>query len=241
MKKPISLIGYCLTQAQVAQADAIASGMLIYTSLVCMISEDFQTISVKERPYAVTLFDLWQTGALLTSLDISHVYKWYKDLIKLQKKYPYNKLHWGSFISTAVTLRINAFNVAHICIRRTIMDGRDLILENAELMEFILEITLPRTEQEWIVDFKRLVNFKKLARNQHEIPPDTTRFDEWYIGIMEIIYDAIEVYDILSSIETRNYCPPMKSYIDKNCDIFAEYISPHDCNIQHQSQINIHL
>jgi zinc transporter 1/2/3 len=33
-------------------ADAIASGMLIYTSLVCMISEDFQTISIKERPYA---------------------------------------------------------------------------------------------------------------------------------------------------------------------------------------------
>jgi hypothetical protein len=156
-----------------------------------------------------------KSGVLLTSLDISHVYKWYKDLIKLQKKYPYNQLHWGSFENTAVTLRINAFNVAHICIRRTIMDGRDLILQNAELMEFILEITLPRTEQEWIVDFKRLVNFKKLARNQHEIPPDTTRFDEWYIGIMEIIYDAIEVYDILSSIETRNYCPPMKSLSTK--------------------------
>lgn len=32
-------------------ADAVASGMLIYTSLVSMISEDFQTISSKERPY----------------------------------------------------------------------------------------------------------------------------------------------------------------------------------------------
>jgi hypothetical protein len=34
-------------------ADAIAAGMLIYTSLVSMISEDFQTISAKERPYTV--------------------------------------------------------------------------------------------------------------------------------------------------------------------------------------------
>jgi hypothetical protein len=58
------------------------------------------------------------------------------------------------------------------------MDGRELILDNAELMELMLEITLPRTEQEWLEDFKKLVQFMKLHRNHHEIPPDTSRFDK---------------------------------------------------------------
>jgi hypothetical protein len=79
----------------------------------------------------------------------------------------------------------------------------------------VLEITLPRTEQEWLEDFRKLVQFKKLHRNQHEIPPDTSRFDEWYIGIMEIIWDANEVFDVLSSIHTRNHSPPTKSYSGK--------------------------
>jgi hypothetical protein len=164
---------------------------------------------------SVADIDPIKSGVLLTTLDTFHVYKWYKDLIKLQKKHPYDQLHWSSFISTAATMRINAFNVAHNFIRRTIMDGRELILENTEMMELILEIILPRTEQEWMEDFKKLVNFKKLARNQHEIPPDTSRFDEWYMGIMEIIWDANEVYDFLSSIHSRNHSPTMKSYSGK--------------------------
>jgi hypothetical protein len=44
-----------------------------------------------------------KSGVLLSSLDISHVCKWYKDLIELQKKRPYDQLHWSSFISTTVT------------------------------------------------------------------------------------------------------------------------------------------
>jgi hypothetical protein len=175
---------------------------------------------------AVADIDPLKSGVLLTSLDLLHVYKWYKDLQKLQKRHPYDKLHWGSFISSATTLRINAFNEAQSYFRRTIMDGMELFLDNEELMELILEITLPRTEQEWLEDFRRLVQFKKLKGNQHEIPPDTSRFDEWYMGIMELIFDAKEVFDILSSHPSRQYHPPMKSYSGKAglMQIFYEFI-----------------
>jgi hypothetical protein len=175
---------------------------------------------------AVADIDPTKSGVLLTYLDLIHVYKWYKDLLKLQKRHPYDKLHWGSFISTATCLRINAYNEAHSYFRKTIMDGMELFLENEELMELILEITLPRTEQEWMEDFKKLVQFKKLKDNAHEIPPDTSRFDAWYIAIMEIIFDAKEVFDILSSIPARNHPPPMKTYSGKAglMQIFYELI-----------------
>jgi hypothetical protein len=106
------------------------------------------------------------------------------------------------------------------------MHAMEIFLDNEELMEIILEITLPRTEQEWLEDFKRLVQFKKLKGNQHEIPPDTSRFDEWYMGIMEVIFDAKEVFDILSSVPSRHHCPPMKSYSGKAglMQIFYELI-----------------
>jgi hypothetical protein len=156
-----------------------------------------------------------KSGILLTHLDISHVYKWYKDLIKLQKKHPYDQLHWSSFLSTAMVLRINAFNVGKGYFRRNIMESRELVLENDEIMELLLEITLPSTEQGWIEDFQKLVQFRKLPRNQHEIPPDISRFDDWYIAIMELIWDAVEVYDLLTSIPERNLSPAMKTYSGK--------------------------
>lgn len=95
------------------------------------------------------------------------------------------------------------------------MDSRELGLENEELMELLLEITLPRTEQEWLEDFKKLVQFKKLPRNQHEIPPDISRYDDWYVGIMELIWDGNKIFDILSSLPERNQSPAMKSYSGK--------------------------
>jgi hypothetical protein len=192
---------------------------------------------------SVADIDPVKSGVLLTSLDLLHVYKWYQDLQKLQKKHPYDQLHWGSFISTAITLRINAFNEAQSYFRRTIMDGLELFLENPELMELILEITLPRTEQEWLEDFKKLVQFKKLKGNQHEIPPDTSRFDEWYMGIMELIYDAREVYEVLSSDPSRNHCPAMKSYSGKAglMQVFYEII-PMGTGKRIHSQISyVHL
>jgi hypothetical protein len=38
----------------------------------------------------------------------------------------------------------------------------ELLWKNEELIEIILEMTLPKTEQEWLEDLRRLVQFKKL-------------------------------------------------------------------------------
>jgi hypothetical protein len=192
---------------------------------------------------AVADIDPLKSGVLLTSLDLFHVYKWYKDLQKLQKRHPYDKLHYGSFISSTITLRINAFNEAQSYFRRTIMDAMELFLENEELIEIILEMTLPKTEQEWLEDFRRLVQFKKLKGNQHEIPPDTSRFDEWYTGIMEIIYDAKEVFDILSSHPSRQHHPCMRSYSGKAglMQIFYELIPMGTGKYIHSQISYVHL
>jgi hypothetical protein len=55
--------------------------------------------------------------------------------------------------------------------------------------------------------------------------------DNTYI-INECLFD--------SGAESDNFIA--KSFIEKNCDIFAEYISPHDCNIRlGDSKTNVHI
>jgi hypothetical protein len=174
----------------------------------------------------VANIDPVKSGILLTYLDIKQLYKWSQDLIRLQRKHPHNKLRWALFITDAMTLRINAFNEAKRIIRRTIISGMEIDLPNEELFNLILEIVLPKSEQDWVDDFKSLVKFRKLHRNQHESAPDITRYDAWYEGIMELLYEANEVNELLSSNTSRNFAPVMKSYNGKMglMQIFYELI-----------------
>jgi hypothetical protein len=173
--------------------------------------------SIKENTVVRTVanIDPVKSGILLSYLDIKQLYKWSQDLIRLQRKHPHNKLRWALFITDAMTLRINAFNEAKRIIRRTIISGMEIDLPNEELFNLILEIVLPKSEQDWIDDFKSLVKFRKLHRNQHESAPDITRYDAWFEGIMEICYEGNEVSELLSSNTSKNFAPVMKSYNGK--------------------------
>jgi hypothetical protein len=72
--------------------------------------------------------EIWTSSQVWTLL---HVYKWYQDLQKTAEKHPYDQLHWGSFISTAITLRINALMRPNPTFRRNHYGRiRTTILEN---------------------------------------------------------------------------------------------------------------
>jgi hypothetical protein len=144
--------------------------------------------------------DPTKSGVCLTYLDTPQVYKWSQDLVALQKKHPEEDLEHGLFIARNMVFRINAWNEAKQFLPRPIICGTTLNVPNKELFELILQIVLPKTEQEWIATFKRLVTFRKLPRNQHECPPDTARFDDWYNGIIEYTYEANEVVDLMASL-----------------------------------------
>jgi hypothetical protein len=188
------------------------------------IAED----SIRENTVvrSVANIDIVKSGILLTYLDISHLHKWTQDLIRLQRKNPHNKLRWALFITDPMTLRINAYNESKRIIRRTIINGMEIDLPNEELFDLILDITLPKSEQDWIDDFRNMVSFRKLHKNQHESTPDITRYDAWYEGIMEILYEANEINELLSANRTKNFAPVLKSYNGKPglMQIFYELI-----------------
>jgi hypothetical protein len=120
-----------------------------------------------------------KSGVCLTFLDIPQVYKWSQDLIALQKRHPYETLQHGLYISRSMTLRINASNEAKKFVNKSIIEGTEINLPNDELFNVLMQIVLRKNEQEWISNFKKLVTFRKLPRNQHGNAPDTTRFDDW--------------------------------------------------------------
>jgi hypothetical protein len=60
-----------------------------------------------------------------------------------------------------------------------------------------------------------MVLFRKLPRNQHETAPDATQFDDWYNAIIEYIYEANDIVDLLASIKERNFTPCMQTYNQK--------------------------
>jgi hypothetical protein len=188
------------------------------------IAED----SIRENTVvrSVANIDIVKSGILLTYLDISHLHKWTQDLMRLQRKHPHNILRWALFITDPMTLRINAYNESKRIIRRTIINGMEIDLPNEELFDLILDITLPKSEQDWIDDFKKLVSFRKLYKNQHESTPDTTRYDAWYEAIMEILYEANEINELLSANKAKNFAPVLKSYNGKPglMQIFYELI-----------------
>jgi hypothetical protein len=110
---------------------------------------------------------------------------------------------------------ISAYNDAVGYIRNPIMSGSTLNLPNEQLFNIILQIVLPKTEQEWIQDFKKLVHFRKLPKNQHEYAPDPTRFTDWYQGTLEFVHEANEVVDFLSAIPKQDFTPVMKTFNQK--------------------------
>jgi hypothetical protein len=149
-----------------------------------------------------------------------------KDLEALQKKHVPEILPWRSFISKATSFRISAFNDCKRIIRLNVLQGTELDLDNADLLNLIMRIVLPTNEQDWIDDFKRLVKFRKLERNQQEATPDVTRYDSWYDAIIEMQYEANQVYDFLTSIDDLQVAPDLMTYSGKPglMQIFHELI-----------------
>jgi hypothetical protein len=80
------------------------------------------------------------------------------------------------------------------------------------LFSILLQIVLPRNEREWLDNFKKMVKFRKLPRNQHENEPDSSHFDDWFNGSIEYIYEANDIVDLLASIPDRNFTPIMQTY-----------------------------
>jgi hypothetical protein len=174
----------------------------------------------------VANIDPQKSGILLTYLDLKNIYRWMQDLVQLQKKHPHEVLNWGFFVATNIALRLNAYNEAKNIIPRVIIDGVTLNIPNEQLVELILSIALPRSEIEFIDAFKTLVKFRKLKNNAHEAIPDSSRYDVWYEGIIEYIYEANEVIDLLRSDSTRDFCPILKTYSNKPglCQLFYDGI-----------------
>jgi hypothetical protein len=110
---------------------------------------------------------------------------------------------------------ISAYNDAVGYIRTPIMCGATLSLPNEQLFNIILQIVLPKTEQEWIQDFRKLVHFRKLPKNQHEYAPDPTRFTDWYQGTLEFIHEANEVAEFLAAVPEKNFTPGLKTFNQK--------------------------
>jgi hypothetical protein len=137
------------------------------------------------------------------------------DLVQLQKKHPHEDLQWGLFVSKAMSLRISAFNDANDYIRNNIISGTTLYLPSEQLYRLILHIVLPKTEQDWISDFKNLVSFRKLPKNQHEFPPDPTKFTDWYNASLEFIHETLDVTDFLASLPKKNFTPVMRTFNQK--------------------------
>ena len=160
---------------------------------------------------AISNIDPVKSGVLLTTLDVQHVHKWAQDLTKLQRKHPHEELNYCLYISTTISLRINAYNLSKKFFRSVIIAGKELILSNDQLFSLILQIVLPKTEQEWLEDFKKLLQFRKLPKNAHEVIPDTTRYDVWYDAIMELAFEALDIFDILG----EEFMPPIRSYNGK--------------------------
>jgi hypothetical protein len=156
-----------------------------------------------------------KSGILLSQLDILHVHKWSQEMELLDKKHPHEDLSWQLFISKQVTFRINAYNEAKGIIPRKIISGSYLNLDNEELFSLLLDITLPTSVQEWEDDFKKLVQFRRLPKNQHEAPPDLTRFDFWYEGIIDFLYNANEANELLSAKEDNTFAPPLRTFNGK--------------------------
>jgi hypothetical protein len=165
---------------------------------------------------SISNIDPVKSGVLLTFLDIPHLYKWTQDLMQLQRKHPHEELQWSLFISRSMGFRISAFNDANACIRNSIISGTTLNLPNEEVYHIILLIVLPKTEQEYIQDFQKLVHFRKLPKNQQECPPDPTRFTDWYEAILELIHEANSAVELLSAIPTQDFTPNMKTFNQKS-------------------------
>jgi hypothetical protein len=164
---------------------------------------------------SIANIDPTKSGVCLTYLSSIHVYKWSLDLVQLQKKHPHEDLQWGLFVSKAMSLRISAFNDANNYIRNSIISGTTLSLPNEQLFRLILHIVLPKTEQDWISDFKNLVSFRKLPKNQHEFPPDPTKFTDWYNASLEFIHEILDVTDFLASLPKQDFTPVMRTFNQK--------------------------
>ncbi len=173
--------------------------------------------------------DPTKSGVLLTVLDVPHVYRWIQDLEALQRKHIHEASPWRSFISRGISFRIAAFNDSKRIIRGPILEGKELVLDNEQLINLILQIVLPTTEQDWIDDFKRLVKFRKLDKNLHEAPPDVTRYDVWYDGIIDFLYEGNQVVDFLNSIDNISVAPILRTFSGKPglMQIFYELIPQH--------------
>jgi hypothetical protein len=112
-----------------------------------------------------------------------------------------------------MSFRISAYNDAHSYIRNSIISGTTL--KNAQLFELLLNIVLPKTEQDYILDLKNLVSFRKLPKNQHEFPPDPTKFTDWYNAALEFIHEVLDVTDFLASLPKRDLTPVMRTFNQK--------------------------
>jgi hypothetical protein len=125
-----------------------------------------------------------------------------------------------------MALRINAWNDARHIIDGPIICGNTLDLDNKKFFDLLLQIVLPKTEQEWVINFKKLATFRKLPRNQHECIPDVSKFDDWFIGFLSYIYEANAIVDLMSSLPDRDMTPVMKTYGSKKglMELFYEQI-----------------
>jgi hypothetical protein len=171
-------------------------------------------------------FDPAKCGISLQILDLPSIHKWMQEINVLQKKHPYEELPHCLLISENMALRINAWNVAHHIIEGPIICGNSLDLDNKKFFDLLLQIVLPKTEQEWIANFKKLATFRKLPHNQHLRVPDVTNFDDWFAGYLTYIYEANAIKDLMSSLPDRDMTPVMKSYGSKKglMELFYEQI-----------------
>jgi hypothetical protein len=206
-----------------------ANASTFYRSRFSSIGEINQPATNSAIVRSITNIDPTKSGVLLTILDVPHVYRWIQDLEALQKKHIHEVLPWTSFISRSISFRIAAFNDTKRIIRGPILEGKELTLDNEQLINLILQIVLPTTEQDWIDDFKRLVKFRKLDKNLHEAPPDVTRYDVWYDGIMDFLYEGNQVVDFLNSIDNISVAPILRTFSGKPglMQIFYDLIPQH--------------
>jgi hypothetical protein len=154
------------------------------------------------------------SGVCLSHLDVANFFRWSQDIITLQKRVPHEELQHCLFLSRTVQFKINAWNEAKRFFGKPIMCGSTLSLENRSLSIIISQMVMPETEIEWIFTFKKLAVFPKLPKNQHEVIPDATNFDDWWSGIILYIFDANVINDFLAAVPA-NIKPVMKTFNQK--------------------------
>jgi hypothetical protein len=145
----------------------------------------------------------------LAKLSFPALYYWSNAMMMEQQKYPYEVLQLGHYLEWSVILNIEAFDKElNITGSRMTISGRLIVMNNDELFHLLLSRVLPNSQQEWEHYFENIVKFPKL-------PPgyiiDIAKWDLMYDKLLQFIYTAKEVTELLNCDPNHYFQPIMKS------------------------------